>query len=179
MASTAHGRWGLLLQDSRNSQSKEFARSHPPSPLLSSEESESLSLAAARCWAMIILGAFFKCSLSSSLDHNIDSISMLQHHTENSLYAEKKKCNNPLHQKQLDGKAINISRLYLPRGEGRGRKRKREGPFLPTFPTLSPLEGLILRPPHSVGNSVSLSITPHNPERPGMTSLHSKRFCAV
>ena len=115
MASAAHGRWGLLSHDSRNSQSKEFARSDPPSPLLSSEESESLSLAAARCWAMIILGAFFKCSLSSSLDHN-------------------KKCNNPLHQKQLDGKANIIS---PPRG-GRGRKRKGEGPFLPTFPTLSP-----------------------------------------
>ena len=28
--------------------------------------------------------------------------------------------------------------IYLPRGEGRGRKRKGEGPFLPTFPTLSP-----------------------------------------
>ena len=135
MASTVHGRWGLLSHDSRNSQSKEFARSDPPSPLLSSEESESLSLAAARCWAMIILGAFFKCSLSSSLDHNIDNISMLQYHTENSLYVQKKNCNNPLHQKQLDGKANNIS---PPRGgEGRGRKRKGEGPFLPTFPTLS------------------------------------------
>ena len=127
MASTAHGRWGLLLHDSRNSQSKEFARSHPPSPLLSSEESESLSLAAARCWAMIILGAFFKCSLSSSLDHNIDNISMLQHHTENSLYVENKKCNNPLHQKQLDGKANIIS---PPRGgEGKGHSFQ---PFLPS-----------------------------------------------
>ena len=139
MASTARGRWGLLLHDrNRNSQSKEFARSDQPSPLLSSEESESLSLAAARCWAMIILGAFFKCSLSSSLDHNIDNISMLQHHTENSLYAEKKKCNNPLHQKQLDGKANNIS---PPRGgEGRVRKRKGKGhsfqPFLPSPPSL-------------------------------------------
>ena len=28
--------------------------------------------------------------------------------------------------------------ISLPRGEGRGRKRKGEGPFLPTFPTLSP-----------------------------------------
>lgn len=146
MASTAHGRWGLLLHDSRNSHSKEFARSDPPSPLLSSEESESLSLAAARCWAMIILGAFFKCSLSSSLDHNIDNISMLQYHTENSLYVQKKNCNNPLHQKQLDGKANNIS---PPRGgEGRGEegREKRKGhsfqPFLP-----SPPEGLILRPP--------------------------------
>ena len=91
MASTAHGRWDLLLHDSRNSQSKEFARSDPPSPLLSSEESESLSLAAARCWAMIILGAFFKCSLSSSLEHNINNVSMLQQHTENSLCVEKKK----------------------------------------------------------------------------------------
>ena len=91
MASTAHGRWGLLLHDSRHSQSKEFARSDLPSPLLSSEESESLSLAAARCWAMIILGAFFKCSLSSSLEHNINNVSMLQQHTENSLYVEKKK----------------------------------------------------------------------------------------
>ena len=131
MASTAHGRWGLLLHDSKNSQSKEFARSDPPSPLLSSDESESLSLAAARCWAMIILGAFFKCSLSSSLDHNIDNISMLQHHTENSIYVEKKNAiihciKNKLMEKQI---------IYLPRGEGRGRKRKGEGPFIPTFPT--------------------------------------------
>ena len=132
IASTAHGRWGLLLHDSRNSQSKEFARSDPPSPLLSSEESESLSLAAARCWAMIILGAFFKCSLSSSLDHNIDNISMLQHHTENSLYVEKKKCNNPLHQKQLDGKANNIS---PPRGrEGKEEKRGRAIPSNLSYP---------------------------------------------
>ena len=144
MASTAHGRWGLLLHDSRNSQSKEFARSHPPSPLLSSEESESLSLAAARCWAMIILGAFFKCSLSSSLDHNIDNISMLQHHTENSLYVENKKCNNPLHQKQLDGKANIIS---PPRG-GQGKEEKR-GRAIPSnlFYPQAPPEGLILRPP--------------------------------
>ena len=132
MASTAHGRWALLLHDSRNSQSKEFARSDPPSPLLSSEESESLSLAAARCWAMIILGAFFKCSLSSSLDHNIDNISMLQHHTENSLYVEKKKCNHPLHPKQIDGKANNIS---PPRGgEGKEVKRGRAIPSNLSYP---------------------------------------------
>ena len=133
MASTAHGRWGLLLHDSRNSHSKEFARSDPPSPLLSSEESDSLSLAAARCWAIIILGAFFKCSLSSSLDHNIDNISMLQQHTENSLYVEKKNAiihciKNNLMEEQI---------IYLPRGEGRGRKKKGEGPFFPTFRTLS------------------------------------------
>ena len=131
MASTAHGRWGLLLHDSRNSHSKEFARSDPPSPLLSSEESESLSLAAARCWAMIILGAFFKCSLSSSLDHNIDNISMLQQHTENSLHVEEK-CNNPLHQKQKDGKANNIS---PPRGgERKEEKRGRAIPFNLSYP---------------------------------------------
>ena len=47
----------------------------------------------------------------------------------------RKKCNNPLHQKQLDGKANNIS---PPRG-GEGKEEKREGPFLPTFPTLSPI----------------------------------------
>ena len=142
MASSAHGRWGLLLHDSRNSQSKEFARSDPPSPLLSSEESESLSLAAARCWAMIILGAFFKCSLSSSLDHNIDNISMLQQHIENS-FMLRKKCNNPLHQKQLDGRANNIS---PPRG-GEGREKGKGHSFQPFVP--SPPEGLILRrPPH-------------------------------
>ena len=134
MASTAHGRWGLLLHDSRNSQSKEFARSDPPSPLLSSEESESLSLAAACCWAMIILGAFFKCSLSSSLDHNIDNISMSQHHTENSLYVEKKKCNNTSHQKQLDGKANNIS---PPRG-GEGKEEKRGRAIPSNLSYLSP-----------------------------------------
>ena len=47
----------------------------------------------------------------------------------------RKKCNNPLHQKQLDGKTNNIS---PPRG-GEGKEEKREGPFLPTFPTLSPI----------------------------------------
>ena len=50
----------------------------------------------------------------------------------------RKNCNNSLHQKQLDGKANNIS--CTRGGEGRGRKRKGEG--LP-----SPPEGLILRPP--------------------------------
>ena len=130
MASTAHGRWGLLLHDSRNSQSKEFARSDPPSPLLSSEESESLSLAAARCWAIIILGAFFKCSLSSSLDHNIDNISMLQQHTENSLYVEKKNAiihciKNNLMEEQI---------IYLARGEGRGGEGREKGKGYPLLP---------------------------------------------
>ena len=41
--------------------------SHRPSLLLSSEESESLSLVPGLCCAMIALGAFFKCSRSSSL----------------------------------------------------------------------------------------------------------------
>ena len=41
--------------------------SHRPSLLLSSEESESLSLALGLCCAMIALGAFFKCTRSSSL----------------------------------------------------------------------------------------------------------------
>ena len=149
MASTAHGRWGLLSHDSRKSQSKEFARSDPPSPLLSSEESESLSLAAARCWAMIILGAFFKCSLSSSLDHNIDNISMSQHHTENSLYVEKK--NAIIH--RIKNNLIEKQIIYLPRGEGRGGEGREKGkghsfqPFLP-----SPPEGLILRPPPHLFN---------------------------
>ena len=117
LASIAHGRKIFLLYNDRNNQLKEFAHSHPPSLLLSSEESESLSLAAARCWAMIILGAFFKCSLSSSLEHKTNNVTMLQHHTENSLCVEEK-CNNPSHQEQLNGKANNIS---PPRGgEGKG-----------------------------------------------------------
>ena len=71
---------------------------------------------------------------------------MLQHHTENSFCVEKKKCNNPSHQKQLNGKANNIP----PRGEERGGEGPDTKPltgscfFYPSLP--SPPEGLILRP---------------------------------
>ena len=58
---------------------------------------------------------------------------MLQHHTENSLYVEKKNAKIHCIKNNLMEKQI----IYFPRGGGRGRKRKGEGPFLPTFPTLS------------------------------------------
>ena len=58
----------------------------------------------------------------------------------------REKCNNPSHQKQLNGKANNIP----PRGEERGGEgpdtKPLTGPcfFYPSLP--SPPEGLILRP---------------------------------
>ena len=45
---------------------------YKPSLLLSLEESESLSLAPALFCDMMILGAFFKCSLSSSLEQKVN-----------------------------------------------------------------------------------------------------------